>query len=326
MRGQVAVQRQLYGKNPHLTFVLALCVRSIKGAGAIDFVEHITVADVKGLEDGTGTLSVIPNEAGGILDDTIVTKMGPDHVFMVVNGACKHSDLAHMHAVLADSTFDASIEHHEDRQLIALQGDGAQAALSQLVPASVDLSQLAFMTGLPLQVNGADCHVTRCGYTGEDGFEVRLLCVGLDCSACARAQSVHMGRSSLCFRVGTTVASRTFHFFVCLFFLFVFLFFVLFGQISVAPEDVRSVADALVGLQGVEPAGLGARDSLRLEAGLCLYVVPLRFVCLTALLFFSVCWSCVFLFVFCFIFFCWLLCRLVVWGRMAVCWCAGSGA
>lgn len=95
--------------------------------------------------------------------------------FMVLNGACKHGDLAHFKEQLAIFGGDVSIEHRDDLQLLALQGDGAAAALGKI--ASQDVSKLHFMEGRPMEVNGVDCYVTRCGYTGEDGYEVRQFVV-----------------------------------------------------------------------------------------------------------------------------------------------------
>lgn len=132
---------------------------------------------------------------------------------MVVNGACKHKDLEHMRAVLAEFNAaggDVAIEHLEDRQLLALQGPGAAAVLQALV--TEDLSKVGFMSGYPMTVAGLDCGVMRCGYTGEDGFEI-----------------------------------------------------------SVSWDDAPKLMDALLANEDAWPAALGPRDSLRLEAGMCLY-------------------------------------------------------
>jgi len=129
---------------------------------------------------------------------------------MVLNGACKVKDLAHMHHHLENSKFDAKIEHLEHLALMALQGPTASTALQKLT--DIDLSALYFTMQTTGKVAGIDCTITRCGYTGEDGFEI-------------------------------SVANDN------------------------APELMQSILDQ----SSVNPCGLGARDSLRLEAGLCLY-------------------------------------------------------
>lgn len=181
----------------------------IRGKDAKAFVESVTVADVKGLKEGHATLSVIPNEQGGIIDDTIIASANDTDVFMVVNGACKHGDLEHFEQQRAVFGGDVVIEHRTDLQLLALQGPGAAGVLAKFAP---EATQLSFMEGRPMMVNGVPCHVTRCGYTGEDGFEI-----------------------------------------------------------SVPEDSTRAMAEALLGDDAVIAAALGARDSLRLEAGLCLY-------------------------------------------------------
>ena len=129
-----------------------------------------------------------------------------DHLFLVVNAACKAADEAHLRAHLSD---DCVIEPLPDRALIALQGPKAEAALAKL---GADVAAMSFMDTGPRHVGGFDCFVSRSGYTGEDGFEI-----------------------------------------------------------SVPAEDAEALVTALLDDPDVLPIGLGARDSLRLEAGLCLY-------------------------------------------------------
>jgi len=182
----------------------------IHGPDAVKFVESVVVGDIAELKPGSGQLSLITNKNGGIIDDTVIT-MEENSVFMVINGACKEKDLKHMSAMLQDSGFDASIDHREDLSLMALQGPEAANVLEGLVD-GVTLSKMLFMNATTAKVAGIDCGITRCGYTGEDGFEL-----------------------------------------------------------SVKHEDAPALMDKLLQNSNVVPAGLGARDTLRVEAGLCLY-------------------------------------------------------
>lgn len=181
------------------------------GKDAVKFIERVVVGDIASLKSGEAKLSLIMNEAGGIVDDTVITNAG-DHIFMVVNGACKYKDMKHFEQYMKGSGLDVSMEYLGDRQLLAVQGKGAHTAVARLAP-GVDFSKMNFMTSTVTTVAGIpDCRVTRCGYTGEDGFEI-----------------------------------------------------------SVDIKNAVSLANALLQQPEVKPAGLGARDSLRLEAGLCLY-------------------------------------------------------
>lgn len=182
------------------------------GKDAIAFLEKVCVGDFQVLKPGEAKLSLIINSSGGILDDTVVT-MDKDFVYMVVNGACKVKDMAYFKQYIADHNLDVHMDYEHDQQLFALQGDGAKTALGKLAP-ELDLKKMPFMFGVGgVTVAGIkDCRVTRCGYTGEDGFEI-----------------------------------------------------------AVDPKNAVALAEALLKDPIVDTCGLGARDSLRLEAGLCLY-------------------------------------------------------
>ena len=175
----------------------------LTGSDAARDLERLVPGDLDGLAVGQMRYSMFTNEAGGILDDLMVCRI-EDGLMVVVNAACKDADIAHMRANLS-----SEITVLEDRALIALQGPGAEAALSALAPAAATLS---FMTGAEMDVDGAACFVTRSGYTGEDGYEI-----------------------------------------------------------SVPADQADALARKLLAQNDVEAIGLGARDSLRLEAGLCLY-------------------------------------------------------
>lgn len=200
-------------KGAALFDVAHMCGLSIKGKDAVKFIEQLVVGDIAGLAPGSGTLSVLTNERGGSIDDTVVTKVTDTHLYMVVNAGCREKDLAHMGAHLKAFQAkggDASWHIHDERGLLALQGPKAASALQALTKA--DLSKMYFGNFAIFDVAGVSCFVTRTGYTGEDGFEI-----------------------------------------------------------SIPHDGMETIADKLVKSDGVKLSGLGARDSLRLEAGLCLY-------------------------------------------------------
>lgn len=180
----------------------------IHGKDRVAFMERVTVSDIKGLPEGTGTLSSIPNECGGLIDDCIVTNAG-DYLYLVINAGHEDKDLPHMNKYAAEFG-DVTIEPLENKCIFALQGPKAAAVLASMCDA--DMSTWSFMTAQTVKVNGIECYVARSGYTGEDGFEI--LCEG---------------------------------------------------------SDGEALATKLLENESVNLIGLGARDSLRLEAGLCLY-------------------------------------------------------
>jgi aminomethyltransferase len=175
------------------------------GPGAAAAFESLMPVGVIGLGLNKQRYGLLLNEAGGIIDDLMFVNRGED-IFVIVNGACKHGDLAHIQQHIGQRcTVDAQF----DRALLALQGPLAVKALQRLVPG---VETLVFMTGMAATWLGADLYITRSGYTGEDGFEISL------------------------------------------------------------PAHVADAfARALLAQPEVKPIGLGARNSLRLEAGLCLY-------------------------------------------------------
>jgi len=193
-----------------------MCSVRWTGKDAVDFVERVTTADVHGLPPMKGTLSVILNEKGGVIDDTIVSKCVSkehgEHVYQVINAGCAPKDLKHFEEELGRFGGDVKMEVlWDDRGLYALQGPKAVEVLQRLSP-SVDFSAVSFGELVWAPLGGVECLVTRCGYTGEDGIEV--------------------------FVPGGAALS-------------------VWKQLRAEPE--------------VRLAALGARDALRLEAGLCLY-------------------------------------------------------
>ena len=167
--------------------------------------ESLVPVSLLALKDGRQRYAMFTNEAGGITDDLMVANRG-DHLFVVVNAACKDADIAHMQENLAET---CTIEVITDRALLALQGPKAEAALAMIAPSVADMK---FMDVVVVASAFGALWVSRSGYSGEDGYEI-----------------------------------------------------------SVANGQAVAFARALLAVDGVMPIGLGARDSLRLEAGLCLY-------------------------------------------------------
>lgn len=175
----------------------------LEGADAAEKIEALVPGNIQGLKRGGARYTLFTDGSGGILDDLIITK-AEDHLFVVVNAGCKQQDIAHMRDELA-----CGLEILDDRALLALQGPSAESVLETLAPGVADLK---FMTAGNFEIAGAQCLVSRCGYTGEDGYEI-----------------------------------------------------------SMPSDKAAEIAEMLLDHADVEPIGLGARDSLRLEAGLCLY-------------------------------------------------------
>ena len=207
--------------------------RIFDGPGAAAFLQRVTPSNLESLGAHRSTLSCLlhADGSGGIVDDTVVTKLGDGSFYVVTNAACRDKDDAFLGAELAKWNAEAD---HADLQavqsqldgwgLVALQGPGAEALLREVLadPAELELKGLFFgqsaYAKLKLPGGGARVSapvlVSRGGYTGEDGFEI-----------------------------------------------------------SIPADDTVAVTEALLsaGPERVQLAGLGARDSLRLEAGMCLY-------------------------------------------------------
>ena len=185
----------------------------VSGEGAAAALETLLPGDVSALAPGRMRYSLLLDDDGGILDDLMVTHRG-DSFYLVVNGAMKWDDIAHLREGLPD---DITLTHLDEHGLLALQGPEAVQVLARLglepaLPDGVPVEGLTFMQAAPYLWQGRPLGVSRSGYTGEDGFEI-----------------------------------------------------------SVRATDIVALADALCADDAVMPVGLGARDSLRLEAGLPLY-------------------------------------------------------
>jgi aminomethyltransferase len=179
------------------------------GPDAAAAFETLMPVDVIGLAPGKQRYGLLLNDDGGIIDDLMFFNRdvanGGD-IFVIVNGACKAGDIAHIQQKIGHL---CEVIPMPEMALLALQGPQAVTALQRLAPG---VEQLVFMTGGRFTVAGCNCFLTRSGYTGEDGFEI-----------------------------------------------------------SVHASEADTLARALLAQPEVKPVGLGARNSLRLEAGLCLY-------------------------------------------------------
>jgi aminomethyltransferase len=177
--------------------------------GAIENVatalESVAPVDLIALAPGRQRYALLTNARGGIHDDLMIAYLG-DRFMVVANAACKDADEGYLRAALQDLCM---VERLDDRGLLALQGPAAEVVLAAFVP---EVSGMRFMDVRAVELFGADCIVSRSGYTGEDGFEI-----------------------------------------------------------SIPAEFAETIARKLLDNPQVAMIGLGARDSLRLEAGLCLY-------------------------------------------------------
>jgi aminomethyltransferase len=201
------------------------------GPDAAAAFESLMPVDVIGLGPNKQRYGLLLTDEGTVIDDLMFVNIGDlslagppqeanapsggsspsgerggSNIFVIVNGACKEGDIAHLQAKIGSR---CQVVPLPERGLLALQGPKAVDALSRLVPG---VEKLVFMTGGAFAWNGGELYITRSGYTGEDGFEI-----------------------------------------------------------SVHESQAEALARALLAQPEVQPIGLGARNSLRLEAGLCLY-------------------------------------------------------
>lgn len=147
----------------------------VKGRDASRFLEKVTVVDTQLLAPGQASLSLIMLESGGIKDDCIITKVADDDFYVVLNAGCKETDLAHW-AEYKSADMDVGIHYAEDNSLVAIQGPKSQELLEKVLYYDKgDLSKMPFMSAsLDHRFDGGSLIVSRCGYTGEDGFEVSV--------------------------------------------------------------------------------------------------------------------------------------------------------
>ncbi|MBT7957522.1 MAG: glycine cleavage system aminomethyltransferase GcvT, partial [Rhodospirillaceae bacterium] len=139
----------------------------LRGDDVAAALETLVPGDIAGLEEGQMRYTQFTNEAGGILDDLMVTNRG-DHLFLVVNAGCKDADFAHIQEHIGGRS---ELEILADRGLVALQGPEAAAILSRHAPG---VDTMPFMTMQDVEIAGIKCLISRSGYTGEDGYEISL--------------------------------------------------------------------------------------------------------------------------------------------------------
>ena len=130
-------------------------------------LEKLVPSDITGLDEFQQRYTVLTDEAGGIIDDLMVTRV-PDGLFMVVNAAFKERVFTHLEDGLKG---ECGLERYPDRALLALQGPAAVEVLSAHSPQT---RALKFMTAAECDLAGIACLVNRSGYTGEDGFEISV--------------------------------------------------------------------------------------------------------------------------------------------------------
>ncbi|EUC64824.1 glycine cleavage system T protein [Rhizoctonia solani AG-3 Rhs1AP] len=189
----------------------------ISGPSATAFLEYLTPSSLSSLSEFSSTLSVLLNENGGIIDDTVICKHANDVYYVVTNAGRRERDLAWFKEQIEKWNQEegkgrgkeVNLEVLENWGLVALQGPKAAEVLQSI--SSFDFPSLVFGRSAFVDITGVRCHVARGGYTGEDGFEI-----------------------------------------------------------SIPPEHTVNITE-LISKPPVQPTGLGARDSLRLEAGMCLY-------------------------------------------------------
>ena len=176
----------------------------LRGDDVAEKLEAVVPSNIDGLPIGKARYTFFTNPQGGIMDDLIVSNAG-DHLFVVVNASMREQDINHMRKNLPG----VELTERTDLALIAIQGPAAEAIVSAHCPAAAELK---FMETTVADLLGAECRISRLGYTGEDGYEI-----------------------------------------------------------SIPADKANAISRTLLEHEDLEPAGLGARDSLRLEAGLCLY-------------------------------------------------------
>ena len=145
----------------------------ITGSDAAAFLHRLVTGDVVGMPLRRARYTLICNEAGGIIDDTIVYRLGDERFLLVPNAANSAEVLAWLGRWRSELGLDVDMNViTEETALIALQGPSAEAMLQPVCDA--DLSSLRPFRSVETQVLGVPAVLGRTGYTGEDGFEMAL--------------------------------------------------------------------------------------------------------------------------------------------------------
>ena len=177
----------------------------LSGEDAASELNRLTPSGITGLKPGQQKYTVLTNDEGGIIDDIIVART-ENGMRLIVNAACKAKDFDYLVNRLSGR---CQLTKLTELSLLALQGPQSAAIMGKFSASAV---RLPFMSTCETEIAGIQCTISRCGYTGEDGFEI-----------------------------------------------------------SVANNHAETLTRLLLAEKEVIPVGLGARDTLRLEAGLCLY-------------------------------------------------------
>lgn len=213
-RGQTHIESHNWTRtNAGLFDVSHMLQSRLSGKEATDFLHTVTPTDFKQLPEGSGTLSVLLNKRGGIVDDTLITKQGENDFYVVTNAGCIDRDTEFLRGEIESFSGDCQWDPIKGKSLLALQGPKAHEVLQTLLREGQTLQTLLFGQRRTFELyNGTSIDVARSGYTGEDGFEI-----------------------------------------------------------SLPNDNAVNFAQLLLDNQITKPIGLAARDSLRLEAGMCLY-------------------------------------------------------
>jgi aminomethyltransferase len=189
---------------------------TVKGAKSNEFFEAATVVDCKELGHGSVKLSLLTNSNGGIIDDCMVARKSDNEFRLVVNAGCADKDLKHLQALAASPQFKGSVDVIPiyDRALVAAQGPAAAAAVEKLSGKS--LKNIPFMHMIEGKIAGADVIMTRCGYTGEDGFKISIPRAAADavadalmqCSGASRLETYFVSKTVFVFTATTLAWER----------------------------------------------------------------------------------------------------------------------
>ena len=183
----------------------------VSGPGAVETLNRLVVSDLSQVAKGRACYTLMLNEAGGILDDLIIYRIGDEDYLVIVNCGNRASDVAWMQAHRQGHVTISDVS--QGRSILAVQGPLSCRVLEQILDARV--TSLGRFDIAPIRTMSPEACIARTGYTGSDGFELFL-------------PDQHAKR------VWDTVLAQ---------------------------------AKSL----GAQPVGLGARDTLRVEAGLRLY-------------------------------------------------------